>query len=173
MTKQKIFSVLCLQADGGIGKDNKVLYPSKEIPGDMERFIKITTGNIVIMGRKTWESLRRSLPNRINIVVSNQKDYQNTLPEGVICFDSIEKAIAYAKQTYPEKHIAIMGGAQIYEKLWGLCDYVYATEVFHKKDADTFVELPKNLIEVNRESKKSESGILYDFVDYEVVHGRV
>lgn len=173
MKKQEICAVLCMQSDGGIGKDNKLLYSSrKEIIGDMQRFVNLTTGKVVIMGRKTWESLPdnfKPLPDRINIVVSRQPNYQDKLPSGVMCFDDIGKAITFSGQAYFEKDIAIIGGAEIYEATWHLCDTIHTTEVDYKRPADTFVKLPENLKEISRERKESENGIVYHFVDYEVI----
>lgn len=171
MEKQRICAVLCMQNDGGIGIKNKLLYSSQEIVGDMQRFKKLTIGKIVIMGRKTWESLPKEfkpLPDRINIVVSRQLNYQDTLPSGVMCFDSIEKAVAYAK-AYQDKDIAIIGGAEIYNQAWELCDTIHVTLVMNSRPADVFVSLPENIVGKHLERKESEKGFLFHFIDYEVV----
>lgn len=167
--KQLIYAVLCLQSDGGIGINNRTIYPFREIPGDKERFRELTLENVVIMGRKTFESLKKPLPDRINIVISRNHDFKNQVPERVVVFDEPGKALTYAAQTYPNKHIAIIGGAEIYEKLWNLCDYIYITKVFHKRPADTFVKLPQNIKEVKRERRESEEGVMYHFIDYKVI----
>ncbi len=174
--KQLIYSVLCLQSDGGIGIGNDTIYKPGELPGDFKRFKELTIGNVVIMGRKTWESLPdkfRPLPDRINIIISRNPGFKKQVPEGVIVLDDSGKAVTYARQAYPTKHITIIGGAEIYNLLWNLCDYVYTTEVSHKRPADTYVELPQNLKEIKRERRESELGILYDFVDYKVIGCRV
>lgn len=171
MKKQKIFAVLCLQTDGGIGFKNDTIYKPGELLGDMKRFKDLTVGKVVIMGRKTWESLPekfRPLPDRANIVVSRQPNYQDKLPYNVVCFDDIGKAITFSRQAYWEKDVVIIGGAEIYEATWNLCEKIYATEVNHKRPADTFVKLPENLKEISREKRETETGIMYDFVDYEV-----
>lgn len=166
---QQIISVLCMQEDGGIGFENGLLYFSQEIPGDLQRFKALTTGKVIIMGRKTWESLPQNfkpLPDRINIVVSRKPNYQDILPSGVMCFDDIGKAITFANQAYPNKDVAIIGGGEIYEATWNLCDIIYTTEVRSKRRADTFITLPESLTIISIERHESEQGFPYSFVDY-------
>lgn len=90
-----------------IGKENTLIW---NIPEDMKHFRKVTSGNVIIMGRKTFDSIGKPLPNRINIVVSrSQKNI-----EGADVFSDISSAIEHAK-TY-NKEIFIIGGASIYEQ---------------------------------------------------------
>lgn len=92
-----------------LGKDNKLLW---QIPSDMKRFKDLTTGNVVIMGRKTYESLPekyRPLPDRLNIIITRDSNYS---APGANVYNSIETAIEEARKT--NKEIFIIGGAQIY-----------------------------------------------------------
>lgn len=92
-----------------LGKDNKLLW---QIPSDMKRFKDLTTGNVVIMGRKTYESLPekyRPLPDRLNIIITRDSNYSAS---GANVYNSIETAIEEARKT--NKEIFIIGGAQIY-----------------------------------------------------------
>ncbi|HMP67607.1 MAG TPA: dihydrofolate reductase [Candidatus Paceibacterota bacterium] len=112
------------------------------ISEDLKNFKKITTGHIVIMGRKTWEEFGgRPLPNRIHIVVTRDKNY--SVPEGHFVCGSIENAIEKAKEiefaindkTYTSE-IFIIGGAQIYELGLKYADRIYATLIDIPADSD-------------------------------------
>ena len=88
-----MISIIVATAENGvIGKDNLLLW---KLSADLKQFRMLTTGHSVIMGRKTFESIGRLLPNRTNIVISRQKDL--TLPEGVLKVNSLETAIEIAK----------------------------------------------------------------------------
>jgi dihydrofolate reductase len=93
---------------------------------DLKHFKKITTNGVVIMGRKTYESIGGPLPNRINIVVSKSLEWEE-VPKSLLV-NSLEKAIEAAK-TY-DKEIFIIGGSQIYEQSFPIADKLYATWVF-------------------------------------------
>ncbi|MFN3487829.1 MAG: dihydrofolate reductase, partial [Emticicia sp.] len=88
-----MISIIVATAENGvIGKDNQLLW---KLSADLKQFRILTTGHSVIMGRKTFESIGRPLPNRTNIVISRQKDL--ILPEGVLKVNSLEIAIETAK----------------------------------------------------------------------------
>ena len=97
-----------------IGKDEKIPW---NIEGEQSRFKELTTNNIVIMGRKTFEEiyqkLQKPLPNRINIVISKTKKYDF---ENCFTFDSLDAALDFCKKTFPQKDIFISGGAALYQK---------------------------------------------------------
>lgn len=119
-----------------IGKDNELLW---HLPADMKYFKEITTGHHVIMGRKSYESIPnkyRPLPNRVNVVVSRQTDFQI---EGALITTSIDKAIEIAEAA-GEKEVFIIGGGQIYNLAikTELVDRIYITWVEANFDADTF-----------------------------------
>ncbi|MBQ0127775.1 MAG: dihydrofolate reductase [Bacteroidales bacterium] len=114
-----------------IGKDNALLW---HIAEDMKFLRTTTTGSPVIMGRKTYESIGRPLPKRLNIVISRSME----APEGVIVVDSLEKAFAAAEESGAEKCF-VMGGGQIYRQSMELVDKLYVTHVHTTIDgADTF-----------------------------------
>lgn len=107
-----------------LGKDNRLLW---HIPEDMKRFKELTTDNVVIMGRKTYDSLPdkyKPLPKRVNIVVTRDQSY---LPEGAFVAHSMEEAIEKAREF--RKEIFIIGGAQIYELGMKYADRLYLTLV--------------------------------------------
>lgn len=126
---------LCLIAavgtKGEIGKAGALPW---RLPEDLKRFKAITTGHAVIMGRKTFESIGRALPNRRNIVVSRASP---TLPSGVELARSIEAAIALARETDPEP--MVIGGGEIYAATIGQATRLEITEVAEEvPGADAF-----------------------------------
>lgn len=120
--------------NNALGKDNKLLFRLKK---DMAHFKNITTDNVVIMGRKTYESIGKTLPNRVNIVLSRNMKSN----EDFYTFDSIEKAIEWSKENYPQKEIFILGGASVYDKALkdDIVDKLYMTKIKQTvEDADAF-----------------------------------
>lgn len=126
--------IAAITDNNALGKDNKLLFRLKK---DMEHFKNITTDNVVIMGRKTYESIGKALPNRVNIVLS--RDMESN--EDFYTFDSIEKAIEWSKENYPQKEIFIIGGASVYDKALkdDIVDKLYMTKIKQTvEDADAF-----------------------------------
>jgi len=119
-----------------IGHDNNLLW---KLPADMAYFKKQTMGNTVIMGRKTWESIPekyRPLEDRVNIVISRQKDY---VTKGAIVVDSLTKAM---KKASNDKNTFIIGGGEIYKESLKFVNKVYMTRVHTTIEGDTtFPEL--------------------------------
>lgn len=103
-----------------IGCDNKLPW---HIADDLKNFKKLTSGNVVIMGRKTFESIGRSLPNRVNIVISSSM----TSTEGIIICKTLEEALQKAKSY--GKEIFIIGGATVYQQTIPLADKMYLSYV--------------------------------------------
>lgn len=112
-----------------IGKDNQLIW---HLPRDMKHFKETTTGHYIIMGRKTYESNGRPLPNRTNVILTRDKGYN---AEGCIVVHSLEEAINLAKND-PEPFI--IGGGVIYEIAMPLVDRIYLTQIHHKFNGDTF-----------------------------------
>ena len=103
------------------------------IPGELKRFRSLTMGNAIIMGRRTFESIGKALPGRINIVISSRPDYH---AEGCLNARSLEEALQMARDTGRE--IFITGGAVVYRQAIDLCDKLYITEIHAEFEADTF-----------------------------------
>lgn len=126
--------IAAITDNNALGKDNKLLFRLKK---DMTHFKNITTDNVVIMGRKTYESIGKTLPNRVNIVLSRNMKSN----EDFYTFDSIEKAIEWSKENYPQKEIFIIGGASVYDKALkdDIVDKLYMTKIKQTvEDADAF-----------------------------------
>jgi len=115
-----------------LGKGNKLLW---HIPEDMAWFREKTKGHPVIMGRKTFASIGRPLPNRLNIVITRNPLFKE---EGVTTVHSLEKAIEIGN-TKKNEEIFIIGGANLYEQAVSIADKLYITEVNAlRPDADVF-----------------------------------
>ena len=115
-----------------IGKDGAIPW---RLPEDMKRFKDLTMGHVVIMGRKTWESLPekfRPLPGRTNIVLTRQSGY--ALPKDVERFGTLQDALA----THTDKNIFIIGGAEIYAQALPLADRLELTLVHNEVEGDAF-----------------------------------
>lgn len=148
----------------GIGKDNKLLFRAK---GDMKRFRELTTGKVVIMGRKTLESLPNSqpLPNRTNIVLTTDKKY--TIKGAEVCH-SIGGLLEYVK-AYDSGDLYVIGGEQLYKGLLPYCDTAYITRFFAKAEADRFMPNFDRLSDWSVTEKSGifeENGLTYQFFIY-------
>lgn len=154
--------IVAVAANGVIGKDNQLIW---RIPEDLKYFKERTTGHVIIMGRKTLESLPFLLPNREHWVITSQLDY--TAPyEGVKVFHSPADAVQAAKNL---DLAYCIGGAQVYASLAPYADRLYVTELHRAFTGDvTFTEHTKpEWIEVERIQGAGHEGLSYDFVTYE------
>ena len=144
-----------------LGKDNDLIW---HLPADLRRFKSLTRGHHVIMGRKTFESLGKPLPNRTNIIVSRNPDYR---AEGCIVVNSLEKALEIA-QTDPKPFI--LGGAEIYKQALSFADQMDLTYVHEDFEADAFFPQfdPQEWEMTGREDfyKDEEHAYDYSFVQY-------
>lgn len=131
MNKPLISIIAAIGSNRELGNNNKLLW---HIPEDLKRFKDLTLNHPVIIGRKTFESINRPLPNRTNIIITRDKEYQ---PDGCLITHSLEEAIELAKSKDSEK-IFIIGGGQIYQQAIDLADKLYLTVVKGTFDADTF-----------------------------------
>lgn len=104
-------------------------------PEDMTYFREQTRGHLVVMGRKTADSLLRALPNRKNFVLTRQDEYPRS---GFIHTKNIEQVIDYANQMAPEKHIFVIGGAEIYSLLRDYVDELHHTIIAGDYEVDTY-----------------------------------
>jgi len=121
-----------------LGLNNKLLW---YIPEDLKNFKELTTGKYVLMGRKTFESIGKILPNRTSLVISSQDDYDTKFVGDVHSFTNNETAIGYAIGKNA-KDIFVIGGASIYEELIGFADTMYVSEVDFEGEADTYLTKP-------------------------------
>jgi len=113
-----------------IGKDNQLLW---HLPKDLKHFKEITSGHPIIMGRKTYESIGKPLPNRTNIVLTKRMDW---FEEGILIVHSLKDALKHAKKI--DERICIIGGQNIFEQSMPLADKIELTRVDATLEADTF-----------------------------------
>lgn len=149
--------IAAVSENGVIGVDNKLPW---YIPDDLKRFKKLTSGNVVIMGRKTYDSIGKPLPNRLNIVISRNKELN--IP-GCIVANSMVQAI---RKAGTDKDIFIIGGGEIYNKGFTFAERIYLTKVHQEVEGDTtFPEIDTEFCWVEKENIKKEgfSYITYDF----------
>ena len=116
--------------DYGIGADNQLLW---HLPKDLKYFKETTTDHPIIMGRKTYESIGKPLPNRTNIVVSKRKDW---FEEGILIVGSVKEALKFAKKM--NENIFVIGGGDIYEQTIDLADKLQVTLVKTQSKAEVF-----------------------------------
>ena len=121
--------IAAVAENNALGKNNELVW---HLPNDFKRFKELTTGHHIIMGRKTFESFPKPLPNRTHIVITRQENYQ---PEGCIVVNSIEKAI----ELCPENEDSyIIGGGEIYNLGMQYTDIIEITKVHNTFEADAF-----------------------------------
>ncbi len=132
------------------------------IPEDLKRFKRITSGHPCVMGRKTFDSIRRPLPNRPNIIVTRQKNY--AVP-GANVVDSIEHALEPYLGT--EKEVFILGGGEIFTQMLPRADKIYLTLIHKEFKGDAFFPVfnKSDFNEVYREDRSDP--IPYSFIDYQ------
>ena len=128
----KLSSIVVVGKNREIGYKNQLLW---ELPADMARFKKITTGHAVIMGDRTFESIGSPLPGRTNIVISLKKDYK---APGCTVVHSIEDSIECAKSSEANGESFVIGGGTIYKLFMPLIDKLYITEVDDALKADVY-----------------------------------
>jgi len=142
-----------------MGKNNKLLW---HLTGDLPRFKKLTEGQVVIMGRKTYESIGKPLPNRQNIVVSKTI---RSIP-GVAVAHSFENAIAFAKKVDTEK-IFCIGGEEIFRSALLVADILHLTLVSDKEvQADVFFPLYTDNFVVSAEESHLDHSPPFRYVDF-------
>ena len=116
--------------NNALGKDNQLLW---HLPEDFKRFKTLTSGHFIIMGRKTFESFPKPLPNRTHIIITRQLDYPAA--EGCIVVPSLEKAMELCPKN---EEAFVIGGGEIYQQALGVVDKIDVTRVHTTLDADTF-----------------------------------
>lgn len=121
--------IAAVAENNALGKDNQLLW---HLPDDFKRFKNITSGHYIVMGRKTFESFPKPLPNRTHVIITRQNDYA---PEGCLIANSLREAIALCPK---EEEVFIIGGGEIYKQSIALADKLDITRVHHSFEADTF-----------------------------------
>lgn len=159
----EIVLIAAVGENGEMGQKNELLW---HLPGDLPRFKEITMGSPIIMGRKTFDSIGRALPGRLNIVLTANNQWQ---ADGVSVADSIDAALSLAEESGADK-IFVIGGGQIYKLFLAYATSLEMTEVADTPVADTF--FPNfsggEFKQIKREQNTSNNP-KFDYVTYQRV----
>jgi dihydrofolate reductase len=153
---QLITIIVAASENNVIGNNNKLIW---HLSDDLKRFKNLTKGHYVIMGRKTFESMPRALPNRTNVIITRKENY---IAENAIVTNSLESALKIASD---DAQPFIIGGGEIYNIALNISDRIELTRIHHNFEGDTtFPEINKEeWIESNRVEKKKDETHSYDF----------
>lgn len=148
--------IAAVAENNALGKNNDLLW---HLPKDFKRFKEITSGHHIIMGRKTFESFPKPLPNRTHVIITRQKKYDK---EGCIVVQDLEKALAVCPKNEP---VFIIGGGEIYSQSIHLANQLDITKVHHSFEADVyFPEIDPKKWELTSETfNPKDEKHLYDY----------
>lgn len=156
--------IVAIAKNNAIGKDNKLLW---HLPEDLKRFKRMTTGHNIIMGRKTFESLGRVLPNRHHVILCNDAKL-NIEDENVEILDDISKLDKYINS---DEENFVIGGATMYKLLMPYAKKMYITEIDKEFDGDVYfpeISLNEwNATEREKGPEDNENDFEYEYVTYE------
>lgn len=166
MRQSSISIIAVIGKNRELGKDNKLIW---HIPEDMQYFKKLTMGNVVIMGRKTFESLKAPLSKRVNIIVTTKKNYKpnsnNKRGAVVLITHSIDEALKAADKV--GKKIFIIGGGRLYKQMLPYVDKLYLTLVDKIASADTYFPKYSAEFRLVQSRKSSYKDLRYTFAVFE------
>lgn len=164
MNAPRVSAIVAIGNNHELGKDNELIW---RISDDLKRVKELTTGHVIIMGRKNFESIGRPLPNRTNIVISRNPGFN---AEGVIPAKSFKDALQKAR-SIEKNEVFVFGGAQVYTEALPYTQRLYLTMIdAEEKDSDVFFppfkdEFPKKISEEKRFDKKT--GLSYTWITLE------
>lgn len=156
--------IVAADENWAIGRNGALLW---HLPEDMKFFKNTTTGNIVVMGRKTLDSFPggRPLKNRMNVVLSGNPDFSR---EGTVVVHSVTEALEYVKQ-FEDSRIFIAGGGHIYKEFLPYCDTAYVTRIYKSYEADTYfpnLDRDEEWDLCEQSEKREHEGIPFAFTVY-------
>lgn len=157
----KVSIVAAIDEKRGLGKNNDLLF---RIPEDLKRFRELTNGRPIIMGRKTFESIGRVLPNRTNIIITRDKNFKAA---GTIIVHSLEEALRQAQGKPGDEEVFVIGGGQIFAQALPLVQKLYLTLVEGDYGADTFFPDYSEFKKVVFEQSKKSERCKYRFLELE------
>jgi len=160
MSSPELCIIAAVSENRTIGKDNSLPW---RIPADLAHFKELTTGHPIIMGRKTFESIGKPLPDRINIIITSDETFE--VPGCIVCH-SLGEAVETAKEIEQEK-IFIIGGGKVYNAAIGLADKLYLTLVEGEFEGDTFFPDYSNFKRVVSEKAGESGNLRFRFLELE------
>ncbi|MBP3284716.1 MAG: dihydrofolate reductase [Clostridia bacterium] len=148
-----------------LGKDNQLIW---RLSKDMKFFRERTKNAVIVMGRKTFNSLPKILPNRRHIVLSKGKDFNKELDENVTVIEDKNQLISYCKELSKKEEVFIIGGASLYGMFMEFADRMYLTRIEAEDCAADvyFPEIEENKWEKTVLSEEEENEIRFCFVEY-------
>ena len=151
-----VIMIAAVAENNALGKNNDLLW---HLPNDFKRFKEITSGHHIIMGRKTFESFPKPLPNRIHVIITRQNDFEY---EGCVVVQNIEKALSVCPIN---ENLYIIGGGEIYQQSISFADQLDITRVHHSFDADVyFPEIDPEIWELTSETfHQKDERHLFDY----------
>ncbi len=149
--------IVAMASNRIIGDNGKMPW---HLSADLKKFRKITTGFPIIMGRKTFQSIGKALPNRTNIIISNNADYSS---DGCLVFNDLNSAVTHACQL--AEQVFIIGGSTLYETLLPVANTLYITQIHQEFSGDTwFPAFDRNdWLEVAREDIHDDPSVTFDY----------
>ena len=161
---KQVCMIAAAAANDVLGKDNQLIW---HIPQDLKRFKRLTSGHAIIMGRKTFESMPKALPNRVNIVITRNKNYHAV--DALVCH-SIEEAL---QLTENDEQPFIIGGGQIYKEGLEWSDMIELTRIDQDFEGDTF--FPKidpqqwEVIAEEKHPKTEDNPLPFRYITYKKI----
>ena len=158
-------AIVCMDSNGGIGKNGKLV---NNIPADLRRFKQKTSRgdcNVLIMGRKTYESIGKPLPGRISVVLSRNK----RVIKGVTIANSVDEVLCMLetlKMSYVDDNVFVIGGSEIYKQFEPYVKNLYVTRVFDIVKCDTVYKIDQSFSIANRSSIYEYMGVGYRYEKY-------
>ena len=148
--------IVAVSENNVVGKENKLPW---KLSADLKRLKSLTMGHHIIMGRKTWESLGKALPGRINVVITTDKNFK---AEGGIVVHSLKEALAISST---DDEIFIFGGGKIFKEAMSLVKKIYMTRVHSIIDGDTYFPVldMNDWKKISREDFKADEKNQYDY----------
>lgn len=161
MQKPKVSAIAAIGRNRELGKRGELIW---RISDDLKRLKRLTTGHTIIMGRKTYESIGRPLPDRVNVVVTRNPDF---VAPGCVLAPSVTKALEIAENAEPEE-IFILGGAETYTQALPNTDRLYLTVIdATDPDADTFFPNYGEFTKVIETETRDHNGLSYTWLTLE------
>ena len=147
--------IVAMSKNRVIGDSNTLIW---HLPEDLKRFRQLTTGNTIVMGRKTYESIGKPLPNRRSIIITRDPDYS---VEGCEVVNSLEEALLLSNSD-----CFIIGGGEIYRQVIDIADRIYLTLINKEFEGDTSFPELKDWVEISYEDFDNDD-FEYSFIQYE------
>lgn len=160
MNNPKISIICAIAQNRAIGKNNQLLW---HIPEDFKHFKDITSGHVIVMGQKTYDSIGKPLPNRTTIVLTNDPTFK---VEGVLTAGSLDELFDKAREIEKEE-IFVCGGGSVYAQTIERADKLYLTVVEKDFEADTFFPEYGEFKKVVSERRGSDENFNYTFLELE------